>query len=220
MSFMEVAPRETAVESGGHAKGVGVAIVRQNKDDSGQGRVKVSYPWHSRPQESYWARVATPMAGKGRGAYFLPEIEDEVLVAFERGDLRFPYVIGALWNGVDKSPADNADGKNDKRMIRSRKGHKLTFDDGAKGLVQLELNDGKKLAIDDDGIALDDGKGNRLVIDSSGTSVKLVSAGALTLQASGALSLKGASVKVEANGSVDIKSGGTLGINGSLVTIN
>jgi uncharacterized protein involved in type VI secretion and phage assembly len=212
MSLMEVAPRETALESGGHAKGVGVAVVRQNKDDSGQGRVKVSYPWHSQPRESYWARVAMPMAGKGRGAYFLPEIDDEVLVAFERGDLRFPYVVGSLWNGVDKSPTNNADGKNDKRMIHTRKGHKLIFDDGSKGLVQLELNDGKKLAIDDDGITLDDGKGNRLVIQSGGNSVSIEAAGKLTL--------KGASVKIEATGSIDVKSGGTLGLNGSMVNIN
>jgi uncharacterized protein involved in type VI secretion and phage assembly len=212
MSLTEVAPRETALEAGGHAKGVGVAVVRQNKDDSGQGRVKVSYPWHSQPRESYWARVAMPMAGKGRGAYFLPEIDDEVLVAFERGDLRFPYVVGSLWNGVDKSPANNADGKNDKRMIRTRKGHKLTFDDGSKGLVQLELNDGKKLAIDDDGITLDDGHGNRLVIRSGGNAV--------TLEAAGELTLKGTSVKIQASGTIDVKAGGTLGLSGAMVNIN
>jgi uncharacterized protein involved in type VI secretion and phage assembly len=212
MSLTEVAPRETALEAGGHAKGVGVAVVRQNKDDSGQGRVRVSYPWHSQPRDSYWARVAMPMAGNGRGAYFLPEIDDEVLVAFERGDLRFPYVVGSLWNGVDKSPTNNADGKNDKRMIQTRKGHKLTFDDGSKGLVQLELNDGKKLAIDDDGITLDDGQGNRLVIRSGGKSV--------TLEAAGELTLKGASVKIQASGTLDVKAGGTLGLNGAMVNIN
>ena len=54
-----------------------------------------------------------PMAGKERGAYFLPEVDDEVLVAFERGDMRFPYVVGSLWNGKDKAPASNGDGKND-----------------------------------------------------------------------------------------------------------
>lgn len=212
MSLTEVAPRETSLESGGHAKGVGVAVVRQNKDDSGQGRVKVSYPWHSQPRESYWARVAMPMAGKGRGTYFLPEIDDEVLVAFERGDIRFPYVVGSVWNGVDKPPANNSDGKNDKRMIQTRKGHKLTFDDGSKGLVQLELNDGKKLAIDDDGITLDDGKGSRLVIRTGGKSV--------TLEAAGELTLKGTSVKIQASGTLDVKAGGTLGLNGSMVNIN
>ena len=90
MSLTETAPHETTLEAGGHAKGVAVAIVRDNKDTSGLGRVKVSFPWHSQPQESYWARVATPMAGNERGIYFIPEVNDEVLVAFERGDVRFP----------------------------------------------------------------------------------------------------------------------------------
>lgn len=212
MSLMEIVPRETALESGGHVKGVAIGVVKENKDDSGQGRVKVSYPWHSEPSKSYWARVTAPMAGKDRGTYFLPEVNDEVLVAFERGDLRFPYVLGSLWNGVDKSPANNADGKNDKRMIRTRKGHKLTFDDGAKGLVQLELNDGKKLTINDDGIKLDDGKGNSFVIQSAN--------GALTIKASGKLTLSAASIAIEAAGTLDVKAGGTLGLRGTLVNIN
>ena len=79
-------PTEAALEAGGHAKGVAVAVVKENKDSSGLGRVKVSYPWHSQPHQSYWARVVTPMAGKDRGIYFIPEVEDEVLVAFERGE--------------------------------------------------------------------------------------------------------------------------------------
>ena len=73
MSLVDAAPDETALEAGGHAKGVAVAVVRENKDDSGLGRVKVSYPWHSQPRESYWARVAVPMAGDKRGTWFLPE---------------------------------------------------------------------------------------------------------------------------------------------------
>lgn len=212
MNLLEAVPRESALEAGGHAKGVGIAIVRQNRDEDGQGRVKVSYPWHSEPRESHWARLAVPMAGQGRGTYFLPEIGDEVLVAFERGDLRFPYVIGALWNGVDKPPERNADGKNDRRVIRSRKGHMLVFDDGRKAAVRLELHDGKRVVLDDDGIRLEDGKGNRLTIDSRG--------GAVKLEASGALTLKGASVRIEATGTIDVKASGMLGLNGAMVNIN
>ena len=111
-------PSETALESGGHAKGVAVALVTQNKDDEGLCRVKVRYPWHDKPRESYWARLAVPMAGNGRGTVFIPEVGDEVLVAFEREDLRFPYVLGALWNGKDKPPLANDDGKNDKRIVQ------------------------------------------------------------------------------------------------------
>jgi uncharacterized protein involved in type VI secretion and phage assembly len=215
MSIAEAAPpTEAALEAGGHAKGVAVAVVKENKDSSGLGRVKVSYPWHSQPTQSYWARVVTPMAGKDRGIYFIPEVEDEVLVAFERGDLRFPYVVGSLWNGKDKAPAGNSDGKNDIRMFKTRKGHKLTFNDntGSQGLVQLELNDGKKLSIDDNGIKVDDGKGNSIVIKSNG--------GSITIQAATDMSIKAPKIAIEASGTLDVKAGGTLTLKGSLVNIN
>ncbi|MGY4404076.1 phage baseplate assembly protein V [Bradyrhizobium sp. USDA 3315] len=212
MNMIEPFPQETTLEAGGSAKGVAVAIVRQNKDDSGQARVRVSYPWHSRPRDSYWARVALPMGGRDRGTYFLPEVDDEVLVAFERGDVRFPYVVGSLWNGVDKSPTNNADGKNDIRMVKSRKGHKLTFDDGSKGLVRLELNDGKKLELDDDGIKLDDGKGNKLVIKTS--------SGSISIESAASLSLKAPKIEIAATGEMKLTAGALLTVQGSIVKIN
>jgi uncharacterized protein involved in type VI secretion and phage assembly len=152
------------------------------------------------------------MAGKDRGVYFLPEVNDEVLVAFERGDLRFPYVVGALWNGKDPPPVTNSDGKNDVRIIKTRKGHTLRFDDGTRGSVQLELNDGKKLLIDDDGIKLDDDKGNQLVIQTA--------SGSMTLEAKGQLTLKAPAISIEASGTLDLKSNATLSVAGTLVKIN
>ena len=207
-------PSEAALEAGGHAKGVAIAVVKENKDSSGQGRVKVSYPWHSQPHQSYWARVVTPMAGKDRGIYFIPEVEDEVLVAFERGDLRFPYIVGSLWNGQDSSPATNGDGNNDLRLIKTRKGHKLTFNDnkGSQGLVQLELNDGKKLTFNDNGIKIEDGKGNVIEIKSN--------SGSIVIQAATDLALKAPKIAIEASGTIDVKASGTLGLKGSLVNIN
>jgi len=205
-------PTEATLESDDHTKGVAVAVVKDNKDTSGLGRVRVTYPWHSRPHESYWARVATPMAGKDRGIYFIPEVEDEVLVAFERGDLRFPYVVGSLWNGKDRAPQSNSDGKDDVRQIKTRKGHTLTFNDGSTGLVQLELNDGKKLAIDDHGISVDDGKGNRIVIQSN--------SGSITIQAASELAFRAPTISIEASGTLDVKSSATLTLRGSLVNIN
>lgn len=212
MSLTHVAPTETTVEAGGHAKGVAVAVVRENKDDSGMARVKVSYPWHDQPQQSYWARVATPMAGKQRGIYFLPEVGDEVLVAFDRGDLRFPYVLGALWNGVDAAARNNQDGKNDIREVRTRKGHKLTFDDGSKGLVQLELNDGRRLTFKDDLVELVDGKGNALAFKSNG--------GEVTLEAATKLTLKAPQVVVDGTTTTEVKAGVTLTLRGTTVNIN
>jgi uncharacterized protein involved in type VI secretion and phage assembly len=212
MSAERGVPNEVDLEAGGHVKGLATAIVRQNKDDSGHVSVRVSYPWHSEPRQSYPARVAMPMAGKDRGMYFVPEVNDEVVVGFIKGSLERPLVIGSVWNGVDTSREKNSDGKNDKRLIRSRKGHQLLFDDGSKGVVQVELNDGKKLRIDDDGITLEDDKGNRLVLKSAN--------GDVTLEAKGRLTLKGSSVSIEATSSLDLDSKGTAMLKGTTVHIN
>ena len=190
--------------------GVAVAIVVENKDDSGTGRVKVRLG--IQPGETLWARVATPMTGAGRGVYFIPEEGDEVLVAFEHGDMRRPYVIGSLWNGRDRPPVTNTDGRNDLRLIRTRKGHLLTFDDGEKGRVELALNDGTHLSIDEDGIRLEDRNGNGLTIQSA--------PGAFAIQASGAISIKASQISIESSGTIDVKAGGTLTLRGAVVDIN
>jgi uncharacterized protein involved in type VI secretion and phage assembly len=202
----------TDITPSGHVNGVAVAIVRENQDDSGVGRVKVSYPWHSQPSDTYWARVATPMAGRKRGVYFMPEVGDEVLVAFERGDLRVPYVVGSLWNTVDSAPETNADGKNDARVIHSRANHKITIHDGSQPLLQLELSDGKRVTIDRNGIQLNDGQGNTVTIESS--------PGHIIIEAATMLFLKAPAISIEAGGSAAVKSGGALTIQGAIVNIN
>lgn len=120
--------------------GVTIAIVTNNKDPEKLGRIKVKFPWLSEKEESPWARILTPMAGKDRGMYFLPEINDEVLVAFEQGNMNVPYILGALWNGKDKPPAQNDDGKNNKKMIKSRSGHQIILDD-TKDKEQVIIQD-------------------------------------------------------------------------------
>jgi uncharacterized protein involved in type VI secretion and phage assembly len=212
MMLMESAPRETTLEAGGLVKGVAVALVTQNKDDEGLCRVKVRYPWHDKPRESYWARLATPMAGKERGLVLIPEVGDEVLVAFEREDLRFPYVLGALWNGQDKPPLANGDGKNDRRILRSRKKHYLLFGDGAKGVVELAHEKGRKVVFDDDGFSVQDEKGNVVKVDSN--------SGAMTIEAKGQLNIRAAKISIEATGTLEVKASATLTIRGSLVSIN
>ncbi|MGH2533460.1 MAG: VgrG-related protein [Thermomicrobiales bacterium] len=113
-----------------------IGIVTNNKDPNGMGRVKVKFPWFSDDQESHWARIATPMAGADRGWHILPEVNDEVLCGFEHGEPTRPFVLGGLWNGVDKPPAGTkdlvgGDGKVNQRIWRSRTGHLLLFDDTA-----------------------------------------------------------------------------------------
>src|SRR4051812_31769405 len=85
-------------ERTGRIYGVVVGVVTNNQDKEGLGRVKVKFPWLSDADESNWARIATPMAGASRGVFFLPEVDDEVLVVFEQGLVSRPYVLGGLWN--------------------------------------------------------------------------------------------------------------------------
>jgi uncharacterized protein involved in type VI secretion and phage assembly len=191
---------------------VATAVVVDNRDDSGTGRVKIRYPWHERPHDTHWARVATPMSGNQRGIYFIPEEGDEVLVAFERGDLRAPYIVGSLWNATSRAPMTNADGKNDIRLIRTGKGHTLIFDDGDKGSVQLQLNTGKRLTMDDRTITLEDERGNAMSIHS-GT-------GAVTIHASGRLVLQASQISIESSGTIDVKAAATLTLRGALVNLN
>src|SRR4029077_4216679 len=103
------------------------------KDPDSQGRIQVQLmatPDEGDDSFKVWARVATLMAGPSRGSFFIPDPDDEVLVAFFAGDPRRPYVVGALWNGQDAPPASmDGDGKNNIRVIKSRAGHQLEFDD-------------------------------------------------------------------------------------------
>ena len=115
--------------------GAVVGLVTNNKDPEQLGRVKVKFPWLAENSESHWARIATLDAGKDRGTWWIPEIDDEVLCIFEHGDINFPYVIGGLWNGKDKPPTTgragdfNQDGKDDLRFIKSRDDHLLIFEE-------------------------------------------------------------------------------------------
>lgn len=212
MTLVQTQPSETAHESGGYIKGVAVAVVTQNKDEEGLCRVKVRFPWHDKPTESYWARLATPMAGKDRGFVTIPEVGDEVLVAFEREDLRFPYVLGGLFNGQEKAAIANIDGKNDKRSWRSRKKHYLLFDDGSQGVVELSHEKKRKITFDDNGFAVQDEKGNVVKVDSN--------SGAMTIEAKGQLTIKGATISIESTGTLELKAGATITIQGTLVNIN
>jgi uncharacterized protein involved in type VI secretion and phage assembly len=168
--------------------GVVLGIVTNNDDQDGLGRVKVRFPWLSNGTESHWARVAAPMAGRDRGLYFLPEVDDEVLVLFERGDVRFPFVIGALWNGKDMAPADNADGKNAVRIIKSRSGHLIRFDD-SEAAPKLEIIDAQ-------------GK-NRIIVDTGRDSVIITAAKDIVLEApQGDIRMQSKNFTLEAAGEV------------------
>lgn len=158
-----------------HFYGVTVGLVTNNQDPEGLGRVKVKFPWLSGAEESYWARVVSLMAGNDRGIYFLPEVDDEVLVAFEQGDMSFPYILGAVWNGKDKPPVNNDDGKNNQRLIKSRSGHIIVLDD----------TDGEEKIIIKDKTG-----NNQIVIDSKENTMNIKVDKDLTIETKGKISLK------------------------------
>jgi len=144
--------------------GVVVGVVTNNKDPENLGRVKVNFPWLQETDESYWARIATLMAGPNRGAFFLPEVGDHVLVAFEQGDVNYPFVLGALWTLKQKPPFNNADGKNNIRAIKSRSGHVIILDDNnkeKKEKIIIRTNKGHE-------ITLNDGDGQILITTRGG----------------------------------------------------
>ena len=124
-----------------------IGVVTDNKDPSKLGRVKVKSPILSDKDTSFWVPIIMQGAGKNRGWFFIPEVEDEVLVMFEQGDINRPLVVGALWGGKDKPPEKNP-GSNPKRVIKSRQGSKVTFDDEEMKIV-IEDGTGKgKLTFD------------------------------------------------------------------------
>jgi uncharacterized protein involved in type VI secretion and phage assembly len=186
--------------------GVVVGIVSNNKDDEGMGRVKVTFPWLEENEESQWARIACFMAGEKRGAVFIPEVGDEVLVAFEHGDIDRPYVLGALWNGVDKPPRTNDDGKNNVRLIQSRSGHAIVLDD-TEGSEKIEIKDktGKNAVVWETA-------SNKITV-SADRDIELKSA-------QGKISLSGAEVEIKSSGNTTIEASGTMTVKGATVNIN
>jgi uncharacterized protein involved in type VI secretion and phage assembly len=181
---------------GGRWYGVFPASVTDIKDPDGMGRVKITLPWSADTgggRYEVWARIATLMGGKNCGTWMIPDVGTEVLVSFEGGDGRRPYVHGCLFNGKDSGPESmDGAGNNYKKVIRSRNGVKLTLDDqdGQEKFI-VETPGGQK-------VTLQDGPGTVEVVDSNGNSIKMEASG-ITINASAKVSIKaGASVEINA----------------------
>jgi uncharacterized protein involved in type VI secretion and phage assembly len=194
--------------------GVVIGIVTNNQDPEKLARVKVKFPWLSNADESYWARIAAPMAGKDRGTFFLPEVDDEVLVVFEHGNLQFPYILGALWNGKDTPPDTNEDGNNNVRIIKSRSGHVIKLNDEA-GKETIEI--------------IDKTQNNSLVIDTAKNTITLTTDKDIILSASqGTIKLdaqkieikSSAATKIESGAGMDIKANATMNVKGAIINLN
>ena len=203
----------SAPTTGDRFFGVVAGVVTNNKDPENLHRVKVQFPWLDESHDSHWARVATPMAGPKRGLYFLPEVGDEVLVAFEHGAVDFPYVLGALWNGRDECPETNADGTNAPRAMHSRSGHIFRFLD----------RDG------DERIEIIDKSGNQIVINANENTITIESqldivvtsrAGKLKLSGVGIELTSQTDVKINASTTMDVQAGAVMTLKGALIKLN
>ncbi|QNE21560.1 VgrG-related protein [Kribbella qitaiheensis] len=216
--------------------GVVIGQVSDNNDPEKLGRVKVTLPWLSDDYVSAWARTVHAGAGKDRGALIIPEVGDEVLVVFEQGDLRRPYVLGGLYNGVDKpdakgiDPIDSGSGAVNRRSIVSRKGHRIDLldQDGQKEGITLATGDGKlsvtldststTITVHADGTVKIEGS-QGIVIDAAAAKLEL-KGGEVSVTATGNLQLKGANTTVEGSANTEVKGGAMCSVSAALVKIN
>jgi uncharacterized protein involved in type VI secretion and phage assembly len=161
---------------GGLFYGVYPALVIDLQDPDGQGRVKIRLPWSpdtGTANYEVWARVATMMGGNNRGTWFIPDVNDEVLVSFEAGNPRRPYVVGGLWNGRD-TPPESMDADNNLKTILSRTGIRITMDDTSGAVkLRMETPGGHSIVLDDGqlSITVQDSSGNSMTMDTSGITV-------------------------------------------------
>lgn len=139
--------------------GMVIGVITNTGDPLKQNRVKVHFPWLDDAQEMDWIRIATMMAGGGRGSMFMPEVKDEVLVAFEHGDTRFPYVIGFLWNGQDAPPGQDV---RDRKIV-SKNGHQIRFLDSTPSNGNMGA------------LIIEDAHGNRITMSNGKITVKSTS---------------------------------------------
>ena len=199
--------------------GVVPAIVTNNNDNERKlGRIKVKFPWLDPTLESDWARIASIGGGNERGLYWMPEVNDEVLVAFEHGDFNRPYVIGSLWNGKDKPPEEISDivsgGKVQMRTLKTREGHIIRLTDGPSDQF-IEIIDAKEKNY----IKLDT-KSSKIQINTKGD-MEIESKGKTTIKAGSTLDIEAAanlSIKGKAN--VNVEATGQLVLKGATVNIN
>ncbi len=196
--------------------GVMVGTVQDNLDLTGLGRVQVSLP--ALPDMQPWARVAAPFAGSSNGQFTIPQEGDEVLVAFERGDPRQPYVIGSLWSMSSRPPSELPSDAKNKWILKTPKGQTLEFDD-IKQTVTITTSTKQEVTISPDEIVVNAGKGT--------AKAKLGTSGSVEIQAANEISLKAPRITISATGQLDlsgatskVSASGVCTIQGTSVAIN
>lgn len=215
-----------------------VGIVTNNQDPKGLSRVKVKFPTLTEEHESYWARVVSTGAGSGRGTDWLPEINDEVLVGFEHGDIHRPYIIGAVWNGKDAPPTSVNDsvvgGRVRLRTLKTRVGHQLQFVDEDKAIsntgVYIETKGGHKISVNDTKkfIEIETSGGQKILInDLTGTisikanaTISNTATASISSTASSISSTAGVTMSMNSLGAMSMTAGAAINMTaGGAITI-
>jgi uncharacterized protein involved in type VI secretion and phage assembly len=194
---------EQAPDGGGSRYfGLYPAFVSDIVDPDRLGRIEVRLPWLGADGDGVraWATLLTPYAGDGQGLEILPEVDSQVVVAFEAGDLRRPYIVGACWNGQASLPEAPAR-PNNKRLLKTRAGSLLEFDDSSgSARVTLSLASGSKLVLDDGAqeVKLVHQNGCTLKMDASGN-VTVTALSAMTINAPSGLTVNAPSTTFSGN---------------------
>ncbi len=178
-------------------------LVTENEDPEGRGRVKLTLAWIAEDFVTEWATVAQIHAGDGYGAYWIPEVGDQVVVAFLRGELRRPIIIGSLYSQQATPHAVRGSGA-DPKYFRTAGGHMLLMEDGSGRKIELiDATGNNKVLIDSEA--------NSITVEAQGD-VTVKGGANVTVEATGNLTLKGAAISIEASGAVTV-SGATINLN-------
>ncbi|WP_211463556.1 phage baseplate assembly protein V [Collimonas silvisoli] len=159
--------------------GVTIGTVSDTKDEKGLGRIRVTFSLSGQKIDSDWVQIVSFFAGQNYGAFFLPQVGDSALLAFADGDPSKPYVLGFLWNGVQKPPVESAR-QQDVRIIKTKLGKTIMLDDSSQGKITIV-----------------DNKNNQIEIDTANNKISISSQGDLNISAKGKLTISGAQVVVQ-----------------------
>jgi len=217
VSLIEELARDDENDSDADAKiwGVVVGRVVDVVDPLMLGRVQVQIPSIDATDRSAWALIATPAAGTASGFYWIPEVQDEVLVAFEHGDLSAPYVVGCLWSAVEVPPLPSPLAK--MRVLRTPAGHQIMFTETPPSIVITLAGMVQSIIMNSAGIQIIAGAN---VIKMTNDGITINAAATLNLVAASALNLTAPNITLNGSAATTVQSGGTCSVTAPLVKIN
>jgi uncharacterized protein involved in type VI secretion and phage assembly len=197
--------------------GIAIGTVSDTLDPLGQGRVKVKLPWFNENENTGWARIVAPSAGSNYGFYFIPRVDEEVLVAFEHGDIELPYILGRLWNLQDQPPEFTP--LLGKSHIRTFAGHDVIFDDVQQS-IEISTSTFQKITLDPLKIEMSNSSGTvTLTLDNTSQKITLQAAVGIELKAID-IKIEGVNVEINGTAKTEVKSAGLCNVQAPLVKIN